>query len=51
MTDFQTVFDPFFLMFYNITFTSLPILIYGIFEQHLHQDKLLHRPLLYRCAV
>ncbi|XP_070173336.1 phospholipid-transporting ATPase IF-like isoform X2 [Littorina saxatilis] len=44
----QTVFDPFFLLFYNITFTSLPILIYGIFEQHVHREKLLHKPTLYR---
>ncbi|KAK7484877.1 hypothetical protein BaRGS_00023920 [Batillaria attramentaria] len=43
----QTVYDPFFLMFYNITFTALPILIYGIFEQHLQRDTLLQKPHLY----
>lgn len=44
----QTVFDPFYLLFYNITFTSLPILVFGIFEQHLHRDKLIAKPTLYR---
>ncbi|BFZ00490.1 hypothetical protein BsWGS_03529 [Bradybaena similaris] len=44
----QSLFDPFYLMFYNLTFTSLPILIYGLFEQHIPRDDLLNKPELYR---
>ncbi|CAG5136603.1 unnamed protein product, partial [Candidula unifasciata] len=44
----QSLFDPFYLMFYNLTFTSLPILIYGLFEQHIPKDELLNKPELYR---
>ncbi|XP_059171339.1 phospholipid-transporting ATPase IF-like [Physella acuta] len=44
----QTLYDPFYLVFYNLCFTSLPILIFGIFEQHKAQDELLNRPALYR---
>ncbi|KAJ8310331.1 hypothetical protein KUTeg_012196 [Tegillarca granosa] len=44
----QTLFDSFYLMFYNITFSSLPIFIYSLFEQHLPQSTLLDKPELYR---
>ncbi|KAL5004459.1 hypothetical protein ScPMuIL_017915 [Solemya velum] len=44
----QSVYDSFCLMFYNITFTSLPILMYGIFEQHKTPNTLLENPKLYR---
>ena len=30
---FQTVFDPFFISTYNVIFTSLPIVIVGIFDK------------------
>ncbi|XP_046552884.1 phospholipid-transporting ATPase IF-like isoform X2 [Haliotis rubra] len=44
----QPVYEALYLLLYNITFTSLPILIYGLFEKHLSQDTLLNRPELYR---
>ncbi|XP_033119823.1 probable phospholipid-transporting ATPase IF [Anneissia japonica] len=44
----QTVFESFYLTFYNITCTALPIMIYGIFEQHLPKKMLLNNPLLYK---
>ncbi|XP_025080273.1 probable phospholipid-transporting ATPase IF isoform X3 [Pomacea canaliculata] len=40
----QSAYDSFYLLFYNITCTSLPILIYGMFEQHMLQSKLLGKP-------
>ncbi|XP_013415921.1 probable phospholipid-transporting ATPase IF [Lingula anatina] len=44
----QSIYDSFFLTFFNITFTSLPILIYGLFEQHIPPDKLMEMPKLYK---
>ncbi|BFZ06129.1 hypothetical protein BsWGS_09169 [Bradybaena similaris] len=44
----QSLYDPFFLVFYNLTFTSLPILFYGLFEQHIPKEDLLNNPQLYR---
>ncbi|KAL8625040.1 hypothetical protein ACOMHN_012049 [Nucella lapillus] len=44
----QTLYDPFYLMFYNITFTSLPILLYSLFEQHIDRYQLVNKPYLYR---
>ncbi|XP_064615667.1 phospholipid-transporting ATPase IF-like [Liolophura sinensis] len=44
----QSIFDSFVLMFYNLTYTSLPILIYGIFEQHISSETLLRKPELYK---
>ncbi|GFN75741.1 phospholipid-transporting ATPase, partial [Plakobranchus ocellatus] len=44
----QTLYDPFYLTFYNMTSTSLPILIYGIFEQCKPIKKILEDPKLYR---
>ncbi|KAL3847179.1 hypothetical protein ACJMK2_018103 [Sinanodonta woodiana] len=44
----QSVYDGFYLMFYNITMTSLPIFIYGLFEQHVDKEHLLEKPYLYR---
>lgn len=43
-----TIYDSFFLTFYNVTFTSLPIIFFGLFEQHLDRDLLIKRPELYR---
>ncbi|XP_076435562.1 phospholipid-transporting ATPase IF-like [Babylonia areolata] len=43
----QTLYDPFCLLFYNITFTSLPILVYSLSEQHLSRSKLLDKPAQY----
>ncbi|CAH1780605.1 unnamed protein product, partial [Owenia fusiformis] len=44
----QSLFDSYFLMFFNLAFTSLPILIYGLFEQNIPQDVLLQHPSLYK---
>ncbi|XP_041354452.1 phospholipid-transporting ATPase IF-like isoform X2 [Gigantopelta aegis] len=44
----QALYDGLFLVFFNLTFSSLPILIYGIFEQHISQTVLLQYPELYR---
>ncbi|XP_072034886.1 phospholipid-transporting ATPase IF-like isoform X2 [Amphiura filiformis] len=44
----QTVYDSFFLTFYNITCTSLPIFIYGIMEQHIRPSVLSSNPSLYK---
>ena len=30
---FQTLYDPFFISFYNLFYTSLPVLAMGIFDQ------------------
>nr|XP_006825887.1 PREDICTED: LOW QUALITY PROTEIN: probable phospholipid-transporting ATPase IF-like [Saccoglossus kowalevskii] len=43
----QTLYESLFLTFYNVTFTSLPILIYGIFEQNLSARTLMLHPQLY----
>lgn len=29
----QTLFDPYFISFYNVMYTSFPVLILGIFDQ------------------
>lgn len=44
----QPLYHAFFLTAYNIFFTSLPILVYGIFEQHVNSDALQSQPRLYR---
>ncbi|XP_050716966.1 phospholipid-transporting ATPase IF-like [Eriocheir sinensis] len=44
----QSVYDSLALTMYNITFTSLPIIIYGIFDQNLPAHLLMERPHLYK---
>ena len=44
----QSLYDPFYLMFYNMAFTAFPILVYGLFEQHKPQEDLLGKPHLYK---
>lgn len=44
----QTVYDSMILTMYNITFTSLPILVYGLFDQNIPADLLMSRPHLYK---
>ncbi|XP_028397580.1 probable phospholipid-transporting ATPase IF isoform X2 [Dendronephthya gigantea] len=44
----QTLYQSVFLTTFNICWTSLPILLYGIFEQHLRADTLTFQPVLYR---
>ena len=44
----QTVYDSFYLTFYNITFTGMPIMVYGIIEQHIKPHVLYNNPSLYK---
>ncbi|XP_028929453.1 probable phospholipid-transporting ATPase IF isoform X1 [Ornithorhynchus anatinus] len=44
----QTLYDSVYLTLYNICFTSLPILMYSLFEQHVHPHVLQSKPTLYR---
>ncbi|XP_034149801.1 probable phospholipid-transporting ATPase IF isoform X5 [Esox lucius] len=44
----QTLYDSVYLTLYNICFTSLPILIYSLFEQLVHPHVLQSKPALYR---
>lgn len=46
----QTLYDTAYLTLYNISFTSLPILLYSLMEQHVSIDTLRRDPSLYRCA-
>uniref|UniRef100_A0A4W4FV43 Phospholipid-transporting ATPase n=1 Tax=Electrophorus electricus TaxID=8005 RepID=A0A4W4FV43_ELEEL len=44
----QTLYDSVYLTLYNICFTSLPILVYSLFEQLVHPHVLHNKPALYR---
>ncbi|XP_041126386.1 phospholipid-transporting ATPase IF-like isoform X3 [Polyodon spathula] len=44
----QTLYDSVYLTLYNISFTSLPILVYSLFEQLVHPHVLQSKPGLYR---
>ncbi|XP_036207102.1 probable phospholipid-transporting ATPase IF isoform X10 [Myotis myotis] len=44
----QTLYDSVYLTLYNICFTSLPILIYSLLEQHINPHVLQNKPTLYR---
>ncbi|KAK2495667.1 LOW QUALITY PROTEIN: hypothetical protein MC885_014260 [Smutsia gigantea] len=44
----QTLYDTAYLTLYNISFTSLPILLYSLMEQHVGIDTLKRDPSLYR---
>ncbi|CAF1120882.1 unnamed protein product [Adineta ricciae] len=44
----QTLFDPFFIATYNIFFTSLPVLVLGIFDQDISAEHSLSKPHLYK---
>ncbi|XP_045139746.1 phospholipid-transporting ATPase IH [Echinops telfairi] len=44
----QTLYDTAYLTLYNISFTSLPILLYSLMEQHVSIDLLKRDPSLYR---
>lgn len=44
----QTLYDTAYLTLYNISFTSLPILLYSLMEQHVSIDALRREPSLYR---
>ncbi|XP_037384573.1 phospholipid-transporting ATPase IH isoform X2 [Talpa occidentalis] len=44
----QTLYDAAYLTLYNISFTSLPILLYSLMEQHVGVETLRRDPALYR---
>ncbi|XP_021110461.1 probable phospholipid-transporting ATPase IF isoform X1 [Heterocephalus glaber] len=44
----QTLYDSMYLTLYNICFTSLPVLIYSLLEQHIDPHVLQNKPTLYR---
>ncbi|XP_019380399.1 PREDICTED: probable phospholipid-transporting ATPase IH isoform X2 [Gavialis gangeticus] len=44
----QPLYDTAYLTLYNISFTSLPILLYSLLEQHIGADMLKREPTLYR---
>uniref|UniRef100_A0A8C2J2M3 Phospholipid-transporting ATPase n=1 Tax=Cyprinus carpio TaxID=7962 RepID=A0A8C2J2M3_CYPCA len=44
----QPLYDTAYLTLYNISFTSLPILLYSLMEQHINMDILKRDPSLYR---
>ncbi|XP_025035197.2 phospholipid-transporting ATPase IH isoform X4 [Pelodiscus sinensis] len=44
----QPLYDTAYLTLYNISFTSLPILLYSLIEQHVSIDMLKREPSLYR---
>uniref|UniRef100_H3AHS2 Phospholipid-transporting ATPase n=1 Tax=Latimeria chalumnae TaxID=7897 RepID=H3AHS2_LATCH len=44
----QPLYDTAYLTLYNISFTSLPILLYSLIEQHVSTDTLKRDPSLYR---
>ncbi|KTG38676.1 hypothetical protein cypCar_00022722 [Cyprinus carpio] len=45
---YKTLYDSVYLTLYNICFTSLPILVYSLFEQLVHPHVLQSKPALYR---
>ncbi|KAL8188354.1 UNVERIFIED_CONTAM: putative phospholipid-transporting ATPase IF, partial [Gekko kuhli] len=45
---YKTLYDSVYLTLYNICFTSLPVLMYSLFEQHVHPHVLQSKPALYR---
>eukprot|EP00041_Stephanoeca_diplocostata_P035292 m.1238722 g.1238722 ORF g.1238722 m.1238722 type:complete len:848 (-) comp24672_c0_seq11:2992-5535(-) len=44
----QTLFDSWFIMFFNLFFTALPVLFFGIFEQDLSYEDLMKYPEVYK---
>lgn len=47
----QPLYDTAYLTLYNISFTSLPILLYSLIEQHINMDILKKDPSLYRLVL
>ena len=45
---FQTLYDSIFLMSFNVFFSSMPILVFGVSEQNFTDTELLKKPHLYR---
>ena len=44
----ETLYDSWNLMLFNITWTSLPIFVFGLLEQNIKSKPLLSNPVLYR---
>jgi magnesium-transporting ATPase (P-type) len=47
----QTVYDALYLMMFNTIFTSLPVLLYGLFDQDFAADSLMAYPALYMSVL
>ncbi|TPP56189.1 Phospholipid-transporting ATPase [Fasciola gigantica] len=47
----QSIYPEFYLVFFNITMTSIPIFLFGLFEKPIPRDILLTFPSLYRSNV
>lgn len=43
----QTLFDPYFITFYNVFYTSLPVLMMGVFDQDVNEYYSIRYPKLY----
>ncbi|XP_059148983.1 phospholipid-transporting ATPase ID-like isoform X1 [Physella acuta] len=43
----QTLFDPYFISLYNVFYTSLPVLVLGVFDQDVDESFCLRYPKLY----
>ena len=43
----QTLYDSINLTLFNITYTFLPIFVFGLFEQNISAERLLEQPELY----
>ncbi|CAL1528456.1 unnamed protein product [Lymnaea stagnalis] len=43
----QTLFDPFFISLYNVFYTSLPVLVLGVFDQDVDENYCIRYPKLY----
>ncbi len=46
--NFQPLYDGFFLTYYNLFFTALPILVFGLLEQNFSDKQLLENLHIYR---
>lgn len=51
LADMQTIYDPIFISLYNVVFTSLPILVVGIFEQDVPANDGIKYPYLYEAGL
>ncbi|XP_076104563.1 phospholipid-transporting ATPase ID-like isoform X1 [Mytilus galloprovincialis] len=47
----QTLFDPYFITFYNVMYTSLPVLMMGVFDQDVNEYYSLRYPKLYAPGI
>ena len=46
-----TIYDPFVYQLYNVAFTSIPIIIYAIYDQQYSVKKSLNQPQLYQLGL